>query len=200
MSELVVHVIPPAWGLPSIGPFCLKLEAHLRMADVPYRSVVDATPFKGPKGKLTMSVEPRLVPLFQRSFPSVRVGAHATFDVDGRTVRVAPFLDEQDLKKIDLWAPLASLLQRFRNRVEAYPATGGYLTADPERVAHWRQVLATADPASDFSLRVAVPAAALAASDGVITIETDKTFVPHDRSGSPDRRTLGLRIFGLNVE
>jgi len=52
MSELVVHVIPPAWGLPSIGPFCLKLEAHLRMIDVPYRSVVDATPFKGPKGKL----------------------------------------------------------------------------------------------------------------------------------------------------
>jgi glutathione S-transferase len=52
LSELVVHGIPPAWGLPSIGPFCLKLEAHLRMIDVPYRSVVDATPFKGPKGKL----------------------------------------------------------------------------------------------------------------------------------------------------
>jgi len=47
-----VHVIPPAWGLSSIGPFCLKLEAHLRMIDVPYRNVVDATPFKGPKGKL----------------------------------------------------------------------------------------------------------------------------------------------------
>jgi glutathione S-transferase len=52
VSDLVVHVIPPAWGLPSVGPFCLKLEAHLRMIDVPYRSVVDATPFKGPKGKL----------------------------------------------------------------------------------------------------------------------------------------------------
>jgi len=63
-----------------------------------------------------------------------------------------------------------------------------------------KQVLATAEPASDFSLRVPVPASALAASDGMITIETDKTFVPHDRSGSPDRRTLGLRIFELNVE
>jgi glutathione S-transferase len=52
VSELVLHVIPPAWGLPSIGPFCLKVEAHLRMVEVPYRSVVDATPFKGPKGKL----------------------------------------------------------------------------------------------------------------------------------------------------
>lgn len=98
----------------------------------------------GPTGKLTMSVEPRLVPLFQRSFPSVRVGAHATFDVDGRTVRVAPFLDEAELAGINLWAPLASMLQRFRNRVEAYPQTAGYLRADPERVARWRQVLQTA--------------------------------------------------------
>jgi hypothetical protein len=47
---------------------------------------------------------------------------------------------------------------------------------------------------------VSVPAAALAASDGMITIETDQTFVPNQRSGSPDRRTLGLRIFEMNVE
>ena len=62
------------------------------------------------------------------------------------------------------------------------------------------RVLATAQPDSDFNLRVNVPAAALAASDGMITIETDKTFVPHDQSGSPDRRTLGLRIFDFKVE
>jgi len=98
----------------------------------------------GPTGRLTLSVEPRLVSLFQRSFPTVRVGAHATFDVDGRTVRVAPFLDEDELAKIDLWAPLGSLLRGFRNRVEAYPETAGYLTADPARVAHWREVLKTA--------------------------------------------------------
>lgn len=95
----------------------------------------------GPEGRLTLSLEPRLVPLFQRSFPRARVGAHATFDVDGRTVRVAPFLDEADLAKIDLWAPMGSLLRRFRASAEAYPETAGYLTADPARVAHWREVL-----------------------------------------------------------
>jgi hypothetical protein len=62
------------------------------------------------------------------------------------------------------------------------------------------QVLATEQPSSDFEFRVKVPAPALAASDGMITIETDRTFVPHERSGSPDRRTLGLRIFELKVE
>ncbi len=52
MSELVVHSIPDGWGLPSIGPFCLKLETWLRMTEIPYRVVFDATPFRGPKGKL----------------------------------------------------------------------------------------------------------------------------------------------------
>lgn len=95
----------------------------------------------GPTGLLTLSVEPRLVPLFQRSFPTARVGAHATFDVDGRTVRVAPFLEAEDLARVDLWAPMGSLLRAYRNRVEAYPDKAGYLTADPARVAHWREVL-----------------------------------------------------------
>lgn len=52
MSKLIVHQIPGAWGLPSVGPFSLKLEAYLRIVGIPYESVVDATPFKGPKGKL----------------------------------------------------------------------------------------------------------------------------------------------------
>ena len=52
MSELIVHQIPGAWGLPSIGPFSLKLEAYLRIVGIPYTAVIDATPFKGPKRKL----------------------------------------------------------------------------------------------------------------------------------------------------
>ena len=52
MSELVVHQLPGAWGLPSISPFCLKLDAYLRIAGIPFQTVVDATPFRGPKGKL----------------------------------------------------------------------------------------------------------------------------------------------------
>ncbi|MDO9336495.1 MAG: tetratricopeptide repeat protein [Caulobacter sp.] len=98
----------------------------------------------GPNGRLTLSLEPRLVPLFERSFPKARVGAHATFSVDGRTVRVAPFLDEAELAKIDLWAPMGSLLQDFRSGIAAYPSEPGYLAADPARVAHWREVLKSA--------------------------------------------------------
>jgi hypothetical protein len=55
-------------------------------------------------------------------------------------------------------------------------------------------------PASDFDQTIRVPAAALDAAHGHLTIATDRTFVPSERSGSPDRRRLGLRIFSLTVE
>jgi len=51
-SQLIVHQIPGAWGLPTVGPFSLKLEAYLRITGIPYQAVIDATPFKGPKRKL----------------------------------------------------------------------------------------------------------------------------------------------------
>ena len=44
-----------------------------------------------------------------------------------------------------------------------------------------------------------VPADALQASGGAITIETDKTFIPAERGSAPDRRRLGLRVFEIHV-
>ncbi len=87
----------------------------------------------GPGGRLKIAVEPRLVPLFQRSFPMAEVGAHGTYMVDGHCARVTPFEDGYDL-----WTPLASLLRRFRRSVEAFPDRVGYMRADPERVAWWK--------------------------------------------------------------
>lgn len=51
MSELIVHHLAGAWGLPTVSPFCLKLDAFLRIAEIPHRSVTAATPFAAPKRK-----------------------------------------------------------------------------------------------------------------------------------------------------
>lgn len=96
----------------------------------------------GLAGRLKIAVESRLVPLFQRSFPIAEVGAHATYDVGGRITRVVPFVG--DARDIDLWTPIASLLREFRRTADAFPESGAHLTADPTRVAHWRQVLEAA--------------------------------------------------------
>jgi hypothetical protein len=46
---------------------------------------------------------------------------------------------------------------------------------------------------------VEVPADALAASNGAVTIETNRTFVPSESSGLADQRRLGLRVFAVQV-
>ncbi|MFI4933103.1 MAG: tetratricopeptide repeat protein [Caulobacterales bacterium] len=97
----------------------------------------------GPDGKLVLAVEPRLVSLVQRSYPSVEVGAHATYEVNGQTVRGAAFIEPR-LEEIDLWAPIASLLRRFRRSLEDFPERERFLVPDPARVKHWRRVLAEA--------------------------------------------------------
>lgn len=94
----------------------------------------------GPAGKLRVAVEKRLIPLFQRSFPSAEIGAHASFGIDGKTLRGAPFVE--DTSDVDLWAPIGSLLRRFRSSVDAFPSRERYMTADPVRVAFWRDQLA----------------------------------------------------------
>jgi tetratricopeptide (TPR) repeat protein len=100
----------------------------------------------GPSGKVTLAVEPRLVTLFQRSYPNVRVGAHATWYYQARSVRTIPFLGE-DMSDIDLWTPIASTFRQFRTRLDDFPARDRYLHADPERIAHWRKVLQEQAPA-----------------------------------------------------
>jgi hypothetical protein len=47
--------------------------------------------------------------------------------------------------------------------------------------------------------RVVVPLEPLRRAGGRVTLETNQTFVPADRSGVRDARRLGLRVFGVDV-
>ena len=96
----------------------------------------------GPGGKLTLALEARLVPLFQRSFPAAEVVPHITYRLEGRNHRAAPALG--DMSRFDLWVPMASLLRRFRRKLEDFPVRERFLIPDPARVAHWREVLQSA--------------------------------------------------------
>lgn len=48
---LTLFSTPPAWGIPSLSPFCLKVETYLRMAKIPYE-VRAADMRRAPKGKI----------------------------------------------------------------------------------------------------------------------------------------------------
>ena len=53
MIEL--HEFPATWGI-NPSPFCLKVEAYLGLAGIPYTPVV-ALPFRAPRGKLPFIVD-----------------------------------------------------------------------------------------------------------------------------------------------
>jgi tetratricopeptide (TPR) repeat protein len=95
----------------------------------------------GPEGQLILAVDARLVDLFQRSFPAAEVCAHATLRVGTRLRRQtkAPLTG-----RVDLWTPMASLAQRYRQALTDYPRAP-YLRPAPARIEHWRRWLGEDD-------------------------------------------------------
>jgi len=49
--DLKVFTFSPAWGLPTSGPFPLKLIKWLDLSGLPYRQVYEDNSMKGPKRK-----------------------------------------------------------------------------------------------------------------------------------------------------
>ena len=48
---LELHQFAPHWGLPNASPYCMKVEAYLRLAGIEYKTVEVGDPGKGPNGK-----------------------------------------------------------------------------------------------------------------------------------------------------
>ncbi len=147
--EDAVHftIDAPAWrDVPDLAGKTLLMVGEQGVGDeVLFAQVLpDLAGELGPDGRLILAVEPRLVPLFARSFPEAEVGAHASFKVDHHSARTVPFLKDR-LGEIDVWATMGQPLARLRRTPETFGA-GEYLKADPARVAHWRAVLARAGP------------------------------------------------------
>ena len=97
----------------------------------------------GETGKLQLVVAPRLVPLFQRSYPKADVGTYddrTVIDPDGnKPVRFLPFINEQG--EPDFWCPMGSALQFLRKDLAAFRHEA-FLTPDAERVTKFRAALA----------------------------------------------------------
>lgn len=75
-----------------------------------------------------------------------------------------------------------------------------YFSAAPTIVVRaGATTLGTFAPAADFSIDVRVPAGALDAAGGLVTVETNRTFVPDLVYRNGDRRRLGLRIWDASV-
>lgn len=106
------------------------------------RDVLNAV---GPEGEVRIACERRLIPLFERSFPDLVIGAHASARLEGRDWRIAESV-LKDQPPVDFWFPMGHACRAFRQTIDAFPADPGFLTADAEAVAHWQDVLAGFGP------------------------------------------------------
>ena len=138
----------------------------------------------GPGGELILAVEPRLVGLMARSFRGVRIEPHRVGEAGGHRVRIVPGVPEGGC---DLWTPIASLLPELRPTVRSFDAGGGYLTPDPERVSHWRQVLLETTPG---------PRVGLLWKSAVLAAGRKRAFSPFD-AWAPVLRTPGVTFINL---
>ena len=99
----------------------------------PLRDLVEEV---GPEGHVAIAAEPRLVTLFQRSFPDCTVVKHHTTEYKKRPVRLFP--DVTDWSSYDCWAIMGQFLGRYRNDIADFERAGAFLVPDPERVTYWR--------------------------------------------------------------
>jgi hypothetical protein len=105
-------------------------------------SLPDLAEAVGDDGKLQIAVDPRLVSLFARSFPSAEVGVYDDRKLIGpdgsQEIRLIPWAVATG--QPDYYVPMGTALQFLRKRVEDFPGRA-FLRPDPERVAEYRERL-----------------------------------------------------------
>jgi tetratricopeptide (TPR) repeat protein len=87
-------------------------------------------------GHCVIECDPRLVPLYARSFP--------TAEIIPKCYPPHPRTQQPD---IELQCPVGNLPRWFRPSIESFPRHHGYLVPDPQRVAFWKQRLDALGPA-----------------------------------------------------
>jgi tetratricopeptide (TPR) repeat protein len=91
---------------------------------------------------LVLEAPAKLVPLFARSFPGV--------EVRPASAGYPPWLEE--FRDVGAAIAAGSLMSLFRRSAADFPARTAYLSADPARVARWRERLAALGPGPKIGL------------------------------------------------
>lgn len=141
----VHHVIKaPRWKGEPIEGLKLLLVGEQGLGDeFMFANILpDVSEALGPDGKLQIAVDPRLVTLFQRSFPNAEVGSYddrTLLDKDGnKALRFVPFAGNGN--EPDMWTPMGSALAPYRKSLADFPRRP-FLVPDPRRVAEFRSRL-----------------------------------------------------------
>ena len=136
MDSLDWQVACPRWQGEDLSGRLILVSAEQGLGDeVMFAGLLPDLIAEARDGQVTVAVEPRLVALFQRSFPACRVIAHRT--VTNGSIRQRSFVGED---AYDLWLPMGDLLGRYRAKLSDFPARP-FLTPNAGRTDNWRKTL-----------------------------------------------------------
>lgn len=121
----------PLWnGNPFPGARLILFAEQGIGDEIRYASMIPEAIARG--GEVVVECAPRLVSLFQRSFPQTRVVP-------------APYLAaETGREPFDIMCPFGTLGRLFRQSVDAFPRHRGYIVPDHRRIDEYRERLASA--------------------------------------------------------
>jgi tetratricopeptide (TPR) repeat protein len=97
----------------------------------------------GPDGKLQIAVDPRLIPLFRRSYPLAEVGDYDDRKLNDKHIRIFPWATKDG--DPDFYAPFGTALQFLRKSIGAFPHEA-FLKADSKRAEEFAAALAELGP------------------------------------------------------
>jgi tetratricopeptide (TPR) repeat protein len=124
----------PRWRGESLRDKAILVYAEQGLGDeVMFASCVPDV--AGQAGRCILECDPRLGPLFERSFPSVMVRAVARGESGW----------EDEAGGVDVQCAAGDLPGHLRRDPSSFPARSAYLEADPAAIARWRSALSAGD-------------------------------------------------------
>ena len=139
------HTKAPRWrGEPLEGKRILMVGEQGLGDEIMFASVLpDIAKAVGEKGKLQIAVDPRLIPIFRRSFPMADIGRYEHAKLEGMDVRICPWALTDGGP--DYYAQFGTALHVLRKSISDFPRQS-YLAADASKTAEFRASLSALGP------------------------------------------------------
>jgi tetratricopeptide (TPR) repeat protein len=144
-ASVIHYTKAPCWnGEPLAGKRILLVGEQGLGDELMFANAVpDVARAVGPDGKLQIAVDPRLIPLFQRSFPQAEVGDYDDRKLEHKYVRIFEWARKDG--EPDFYAPFGTPLQFYRRRAGDFPKQP-FLVPDAARKDAFRARLAELGP------------------------------------------------------
>jgi tetratricopeptide (TPR) repeat protein len=135
----------PLWRGESLKDKCLLIVGEQGLGDeLMFANILpDLADEVGQSGRLKIAVDPRLIPIFKRSFPDADVGDYQDGKLEGRYVRTFQWAREKG--EPDFYAPMGTPLHLLRKSLSAFPRRA-FLKADTDKTAEFRARLNAIGP------------------------------------------------------